>query len=413
MAKPKASGIAAKPKAFAPGDVAELEITALAYGGAGVGRDANGRVMFVPRTAIGDRVRAKVARVSASFANGVVVERLADGPDRVPPPCPSFVAGCGGCAWQHIARPAQLAVLQSHVEGALRRIAGVRVHPIEAPVPSLGWRRRARLHASGGEIGLYRAESHFLQPLAACPQLEPALDAVLGLIAKTPPDSELLMARSHDGRIALNSAEAWPAGAALVGAQVVGADGSTGVVTGVDAGGVQYGERSLEIEPGLRGTAGSFAQASAAGNAALIERVRAIVGTGPGRLLELYAGSGNFTRALIADDWDVTASDVVAPAQPLSKFVVGQAHTVLAQPEAEGPWDALVMDPPRTGAKLAIPGILAAEAETIAYVSCDVPTLARDVEQLVAGGYEATDAWPFDIMPNTAHVEVVMRLVRK
>src|SRR5207244_174396 len=153
----------------------ELTITALAAGGDGLGRDDAGRVTFVPRTAPGDRVRARIVKATKSFARAELVEVLAPG-ERVTPPCRHFVEGCGGCQWQHVTRAAQLAAKQALVEGALRKLS-VRVHAIEDPCPPLGWRRRARFHVEGGVVGLYAEGSHRVVAIDTCPQLEPALDA--------------------------------------------------------------------------------------------------------------------------------------------------------------------------------------------------------------------------------------------
>jgi 23S rRNA (uracil1939-C5)-methyltransferase len=73
---------------------------------------------------------------------------------------------------------------------------------------------------------------------------------------------------------------------------------------------------------------------------------------------------------------------------------------------------AVVLDPPRTGAAEAVDGIIAIGPKVIVYVSCDPATLARDAEKIVTAGYRATDAWPVDLMPQTSHVEVVLRLER-
>lgn len=380
-----------------------LTITALAAGGDGVGRDASGRVTFVPRAAPGDRVRARVVRATSSWAQAELVEVEAPGPARVEPVCPHFARGCGGCAWQHVARPAQLAAKQAIVEGALRKLAGLRVHPIADPAPALGWRRRARFHVADRRTGLYELGGRRLVPVDHCPQLEPVLDAACPEVwAAAPPDGELALLIAHDGRIAVASEQAWPGAARLVG---------RAGIAGVVAGGAAHGDAVLEIEPGLWGGPWDFAQASAAGNAALIAAVRAALGPGPGRLLELYAGAGNFTRGFAADGWDVTASDAVAPPRPPAGFVIAPAREALAR--LAGPWDAIALDPPRTGAADAIEGVLRAAPRLVVYVSCDPATLARDAAQLTAGGsYAATDAWPLDVMPQTAHVEVVMRLQR-
>ena len=168
----------------------ELDITALAAGGDGLGRDTGGRVTFVPRTAPGDRVRVRLVKQTASFARAELTDVLAPSPVRVEPPCEYFRAGCGGCQWQHVARAAQLDAKQAIVTNALRNLAGLVVETIADPASALGWRRRARFHVAGGKLGLYAASSRDVIPLAHCPQLEPALDAALRAIAPlTPPDA--------------------------------------------------------------------------------------------------------------------------------------------------------------------------------------------------------------------------------
>jgi 23S rRNA (uracil1939-C5)-methyltransferase len=378
----------------------ELAIDGLAAGGDGVGRDPGGRVTFVPRAAPGDRLRAQIVHATSSFARAELTELIAPGAARVDPPCPRFLERCGGCQWQHVARADQLAAKQAIAAGALRKLAGLRLHPIAAPAPALGWRRRARFHVARGRAGLYALGSDRVLPLDHCPQLEPALDAAYAAVAAaTPPDGELALLRAHDGRIAVATERAWRGAAQLL--------GRAGIV-GVLAGDQPHGEVVLEVEPGLWGGPWDFAQASRDGNAALIAQVRAALGPGPGRLLELYAGAGNFTRGLTADGWQVIPSDAVMPARAPPEFCTGPAADVLAR--SAGPWDAIVLDPPRTGAAEAIAGIARAAPRVVIYVSCDPATLARDAARLT--GYRAADAWPFDLMPQTAHVEIVMRLER-
>lgn len=351
-----------------------IEITALAAGGDGVGRDESGRVTFVPRTAVGDRVEVKLVEEKKKFARGEVTRVVEPSRDRVAPPCPHFREGCGGCQWQHITREAQLAAKQAIVEGALRKL-GVKIEPVADPAPPYGWRRRARFHVEAGVQGLYALDSHRLIPIDRCPQLEPALDdARRGLSQmQLPVDGELAIARSTTGKVAI-------------------------------------GDQQIEIEPGLVVRARDFAQASVAGNAKLVELVRAAVGKGTGKLLELYAGAGNFTRFFIEDGWDVLASDVAKPLKPPARFEVGQASQVLSR--VKGPVDIIVLDPPRTGAAEAVPGILKQRPSKIVYVSCDPSTLARDAEALVAGGYRVDRVSPVDLMPQTSHVEVVLSLSR-
>ncbi|MDX2087288.1 MAG: TRAM domain-containing protein [Kofleriaceae bacterium] len=386
-----------------PLEIKTLEVTSLAAGGDGVARDEAGRVTFVPRTAPGDRVRARLVQATKSFARGEVVELLAASPARVAPPCPHFERGCGGCTWQHLLRSEQLAAKQAVVAGALRKLPGLTVHPIANPAPDLGWRRRARFHVVGGKVGLYQEGTHRVLHLDHCPQLDPRLDGVLAQVAAaSPPDGELALLLGHRGDAAVGVGKPWRGAERLVGKAAI-----AGVIAGTD----RHGEPVLEVEPGLWGGPWDFAQASTAGNAALIARTRAAVGKGPGRLLELYAGAGNLTRGLVEDGWTVTASDMMAPAKPLAtEYLAGPAASVL--PTLAGPYDAIVLDPPRAGAAEAIDDIIRLAPPSIVYVSCDPATLARDAGRLADAGYRATDAWPIDLMPQTAHVEVVLRLQR-
>lgn len=385
----------------------EVEVTALAAGGDGVARDAGGRVTFVPRSAPGDRVRVRLVQETSSFARGELVEILTPSPSRVVSPCEYFVAGCGGCQWQHVDRAAQLAAKQALVASALRNLPGLAIEGVQDPAPPYGWRRRARFHVAGGTLGLYAYGSRDVIAVGRCPQLEPPLDAALRVVASaSPPDGEVALVLGHGGKIVVGVERAWRGAARLV--------GRAGIV-GVIAGDAHHGETLLEIEPGLWGGPWDFAQASATGNAALVATVRSALGAGRGterRLLELHAGSGNFTRALVADGWDVLASDVAVPARPVAgaRFQLGAAERVLAS--AAGPFDAIVLDPPRTGARDAMAGIADHAAPVVVYVSCDPATLARDAARLVQRGYRADRAWPLDLMPQTSHVEVVLRLVR-
>lgn len=384
--------------------VIDVEVTSLAAGGDGVARDANGRVTFVPRSAPGDLVRTRLVKQTKSFARGELVEIVRPSTLRVAPPCEYFAAGCGGCQWQHVDRAAQLAAKHAIVTNALRKLPGLVVEDVLAPAPAYGWRRRARFHVHAGKVGLYALASHDVIAIDHCPQLEPELDAALQIVASlSPPDGELALLRGHRGEIVVGVERAWRGAGAVVG---------RAQIAGVVAGDTSTGSTVIEVEPGLWGGPWDFAQASAAGNAALVATARHAVGTQRGRLLELHAGAGNFTRGFVADGWDVIASDVVAPQRPIerARFEVGPAEQVLAR--VADSFDAIVLDPPRTGALDAMAGIARHAPPIVVYVSCDPATLARDAQKLVEAGYRAERAWPVDLMPQTSHVEVVLRLTK-
>ena len=174
------------------------------------------------------------------------------------------------------------------------------------------------------------------------------------------------------------------------------------------------GAAAIELDGEVLGAADDFAQASADGNRALAGEVAAALGPGAGRrLLELYAGAGNLTRHALALGWRVTAVDARAPARPLPGAVhlAGDVARVLADLAGEA-FDAVLLDPPRAGAAAAIAPLAGTGAARVVYVSCDPATLGRDLAALAAAGFAPRWAQPLDLMPDTAHVEVVAVLDR-
>ncbi len=397
----------------------DVDIESLAAGGDGVGR-VEGKVVFVPRTAPGDGVRARVVEDKKSFMRGELEAVVRPSPDRVEPPCPLFRAGtCGGCQWQHVAYTAQAGAKQEIVRTALRRLitAGLALEPIAAPVPEYHWRRRARLHwvrRHKGEviIGFHAPRSDRITDVPACPQLDPALEAVLA------PLHELLgPGVTGTGEIDLVAGQGGKVHVAIHGpCDPAAAEALAPAVAGVRLGKRTFGAPSVELEPGLRGSADQFAQASAAGNAALIAIVDAASAPREGqRILELHAGSGNFTRVLANGAAHVLAIDsAVQPgsAGNTEHRRADAATETAALAAAAEHFDLAVLDPPRTGDLPAVRALADLGSARIVYVSCDPATLARDADVLLAAGYRPERAWPVDLMPQTAHVEVVLALRR-
>lgn len=398
-----------------------LEIDTLAAGGDGVGRDADGRVTFVRRTAPGDRVEVELLEEKRGFARGRVTSIAAPSADRVDAPCPLFVNDtCGGCQWQHVAIEVQRRAKEELVRAALRRL-DVELLPIEAPVADYGWRRRARLHwfrprgAAAAIVGFMAPRSSRVTRVDACPQIEPALEAVLPALHRVLApglhkrgDIELVLGEGGAVHVAVHGPSSAAAAQALL--------GQAGI-TGVRAGKRHFGARSVALEGGDEGRADWFAQASSAGNAAL--RALVLEAAAPldgARVLELYAGSGNFTRGLAGRAREVVAVDTQPPAGDIERvrWRRGDAGRVTATLAERGEaFDLVVLDPPRSGAREAMAGVAAIAAPRVVYVSCDPATLGRDLEALAEAGYRVSWARPIDLMPQTAHVEVVALAERR
>ncbi len=402
-----------------------LRIDSLAAGGDGVARDDAGRVTFVRGAAPGDVAIVALTKQKKSFARGVIKELVEPSPERVEPGCQLFVeARCGGCQWLHVSRAAQARAKQEIVEAALRRAVdkGLAIAPIKTPGEARGWRRRARLQwvrrkqDKAAMVGFFEAGGKRVTDVETCAVLEPALGAALGAVrAHLAPAltgrGELELLVGHAG--AVHAVLRGPCKPAAVKAMVDG-----GHFAGAHLGRQRFGE-AIELEPGFRATADQFSQASLAGNRVLLEVVDEMVGPRDGlRILELYAGAGNLTRRLADGAREVVAVDVhadLAMGTPLVNVDARQGTAaevcrILARKDPE--FDVVVLDPPRTGAAEALASLIKLGPARMVYVSCDPATLARDMDTLMEAGWSPVRAQPIDMMPQTAHVELVALLVR-
>ena len=163
-----------------PGAELTLDITDIAYGGAGLARH-EGRVVFVPFTIPGEKVRARITRVRRGWAQAAVTRIEEPSTDRLVPPCPYFTR-CGGCAYQHIAYPRQLDIKTRQVAEALRRIGKFAAPPVEPARPSpqdYGYRNRITMHVEPPSIGFRGTEPRELVDVRACLLADEAVNAAL------------------------------------------------------------------------------------------------------------------------------------------------------------------------------------------------------------------------------------------
>jgi 23S rRNA (uracil1939-C5)-methyltransferase len=411
----------------------------LAHGGAGVGapvdEEAPGPVWFVEGALPGELAEAAAEHRARRHVRSSLVRVVEPSPLRVSPPCP-VAEVCGGCAWQHVEPTAQLGLKTEIVADQLRRL----VHRDRVREGSTGrsdaYRRRARLHwvrDGGFTLGFLRARSHEILDIEHCPVLAPALDEAIGRLRRVadhlPPRGEVL--GLTDGEVSIlglpgvrPDPEAIDALASLIDDRLVGIEVRGG------RRGATIGRPVLEIDrvAGLPGTLASafvFTQAHQVVNTALVRHVARAARADGLRVLELYAGAGNFTRALAKTATRVWASDTDREAIDLLRRLAGAARLPINAKRQSAPlllpklvqneatYPVVVLDPPRAGLGREASAALAKVAsERIVYVSCDPATLARDLEAMVAGGFEVVDVTVFDMMPMTPEVEAVATLKR-
>ena len=416
--------------------LARVAIERLAAGGDGVGRDG-AKVVFVPYTAPGDEIEAEIFDERRTWCRGRTRRVLRASADRVAPRCTAF-GSCGGCNWQHLAYPVQLAAKRTIVAEALRRIGRLDPPPAAQTVPSpggYGYRCRARLHAAGRggavRFGFFSAGSHEVVPVKTCPVLHPSLDVALAALADAAQRHPAAFAGIAEARIDT----CWDG--SMVRLALRGTRGaSTALSPGASralsnaaaAGGVRllFGDdahRPLPLGPGddaLVTTGETFTQVNLANNQALVGTVLGLAAPRAGEeVLDLYCGLGNLALPTAARGARVLGADLNAEAVRQARenatrlgreteFVRGDAAAVARELRDQGRRFALVLlNPPRTGARDTVAAVAALAPARVVMVSCDPATLARDAAAFRAAGYRLDAVAPIDLFPQTAHVETV------
>ena len=400
-----------------------VTITGIAAGGDGVGRLADGRAVFVPRTAPGDRIKIKDGslKLSRSFGRAAVGEVAGAGPGRVVPPCPHYTQDrCGGCQLQHMEYDAQLAAKRAIVGDALRRIGKLDVPDPEIVEAVEEWRYRAKIsmEVKAGTAGFHPHDRpNFVFPLADCHIADFRLIAlwreVRAHLSLLPPGlTRLTLRLDREGRrhlIAEATGEPWLDAERLRRALPNGdevicwwrpVDGAARVMAGPATGFPATAFEQVNPEMGILARRWAVDQ----------------IGEVRGRTVwDLYGGIGDTATLLAerganvisvdADEAAIGWARTRAPAEPPVRFIAGRAEDVL--PSLPEPY-AVVVNPPRAGLHWDVTLRLTAEpVQRLVYVSCDPATLARDLHRLNVN-YQVAAIRAFDLFPQTAHVETVV-----
>ena len=388
----------------------ELTPTAMVAGGDAIARDPEGRVVFVTGALPGERVSALIRETRRDFARAEVVEVLEPSPDRVDPPCPHLLRGCGGCPWQHIEVGAQRELRRSIVSDALRRIAGMSDPPVEPVVPlaAQGYRTSVRLLVEDHRPAYRRASSHDPVQIDSCLVLHPLIE---DLVRDGRYEGAEEVERRAGARTGERMAVAHPDATGLTLPEGV-------IVTGTRE--IRHGRHAAYHEEAAgrrwRISAGSFFQIRPDGADVLaslvLDAVTGSGGGGNGRVLDLYAGVGLFAGVIAEADRRVVAVEAhriaVADARHnLSGMHARVVHSDVARFRPE-PFEVVLADPSRTGLRAeGVGAVVACEPERVVLVSCDAAALGRDAKLLADAGYALTGVTPVDLFPHTAHVETV------
>ncbi len=458
------------------GDLIDLEIDSVAFGGQGVAR-VGGFVLFVKGALPGDRVSALITKKKKAYGEARVVELLIPSPDRVDAPCP-YAGHCGGCQWQHLSYERQLEYKQGHVLDAFTRIgtlSGVPLRPTLRSEKPFGYRNKMEFSFSErrwllpGEMASGLQDRGFALGLHVPGTFDKVLD-VDACLLQADMGNRILMCvkgfargsglppyglKSHQGfwrfltlRHSALSGE-WMVNVVTSRENSPSMDALTRelhaefplVKTVVN----NITDRKAAVAAGVRevvcwggGTiqdgigpyvfqisANSFFQTNTLTAQRLYEKVLEYAELkGSEFVLDLYSGTGTIPIFLSRHtSGAILGMEIVESAvrdaerncrlNDISncRFVIGDIRETFTTLQHKP--DVAIIDPPRAGMHQdVLSRVMQMTPRRIVYVSCNPPTLARDLACMVSE-YEVVEVQPVDMFPQTYHVEVVAKLERR
>ncbi|MGB7875879.1 MAG: class I SAM-dependent RNA methyltransferase [Anaerolineales bacterium] len=397
----------------------DIQLDKFTYGGDAMGRLDDGRAVFVPFGLPGERVRIRLVQEKKSFARGELLEVLEPSPQRITAKCIHF-GECGGCHYQHMPYEAQLEAKTEILRDQLQRIGKIENPPVK---PMVGcphpwnYRNHVQFHLTNeGELGYVRANGNTILPITEChlpnetidtlwPQLEFDPDTPIDRVSlRTGTDDDLMLILESD-ELEVPELEL-EAGISVV--HLTEEDAL--VMAGEDYFVMQILEREFRV------SAGSFFQINKVMAEKMLAYLLKKLPLPAPTILDVYCGVGLFSaflapkceRLIGIESSPSACEDFVANLDEFDhvELYEGAAEDVIPHLEAEQ--TMVLLDPPRSGVdKRALDGIRKLVPQVVAYVSCDPSTFARDAARLIAGGYRLVEVTPFDMFPQTYHIESI------
>jgi len=397
-----------------------VEMTTPTYGGECIGRLADGRAVFVPYTLPGELVRIELVEEKRGFARARLLDVVRPSPKRIPPRCIHYGI-CGGCHFQHTDYETQLQIKKAVVVDQITRIAGIANPPVREVVPSpfeFNYRNTVQFHLDeNGKPGYQMWGSNTIVPITECHLPEDGLNDLWPQLDLEPmagvERAELRLGAEGDALLALESSS--------LTAPEFSVDIPLSAVHINPAGKlILAGEDYLLME--MRGrvfkvSAESFFQVNTTQAGAMVDHILGILPLEKEMtVLDVYCGVGLFSafiapqvkRCIGVELSESACDDYAVNLDEFSNvdLYIGAAEQIL--PSLKLRPDVVLVDPPRAGVeRAALDAIIGMQPEVIAYVSCDPATLARDIKRLAAADYRLEKVTPFDLFPQTYHVECI------
>jgi len=398
----------------------EITLTTFTYGGDAMGRLDDGRAVFVPFGLPGERVRVKLTEEKKNFARGEIVEIFESSPDRIEAKCKHF-GECGGCHYQNLPYEKQIQAKTDILIDQLKRIGKIGNPPVQkmvaCPTP-WNYRNHMQFHLTGdGRIGFIRSSSGRVLEITEChlpeasinglwPQLEFESETNIDRISlRTGMDDDLMLVLESE----FPEPPELEVEAGVSVAHVY--EENTVVMAGSDHILMRVSDRDFKI------SAESFFQVNLVMAGKMVEHLLANLPVSPSTtLLDVYCGVGLFSAFLASkcktvigiESSESSCDDFTVNLDEFDNVELYEGNAGDVIPHLEAKPDIVLVDPPHAGLdKAVVDGILKLSPSLIAYVSCDPSTLARDAARLINGGYNLKEVTPFDLFPQTYHIESV------
>ncbi|MFP4362582.1 MAG: class I SAM-dependent RNA methyltransferase [Spirochaetia bacterium] len=340
-----------------------VTIEKLTFGGDGLAR-TGGLTVFVPYSAPDDTLKIRLTKKKKNYAFAHIIEVISPSPARREAPCPYFGV-CGGCQWQHIVYSQQAAAKKHIVLETMERIAGFapKVRGTVESEKEFSYRNRVTLHSEGNRLGFYKQKSREIIEIDKC----------------------LLITEELNKR--LNQTR--------------------------ERGLLKKREVALSIDDDM---SSGFTQVNRSINTKIRAEIKQIISAiDSPRVLDLFCGNGNLTKDLAEtageiQGWDSSPESIAAANDWANRnshcnYFQGNAEEAL-KTEFYNKADILILDPPRAGAK-ELSQKLRSGFQKIIYLSCDPANLARDIKALTEKGYTLEYLQPYDMFPQTYHIETL------
>jgi len=447
------------------GQKIQIQIESLAHGGEGVGR-YEGFTLFVPDTAPGDLVEAKIVELKKNYGRAKVMYLISPGPERIQPVCKNFYQ-CGGCQWQHLPYEAQLrektGIVRDNITRLAKLDAGLVKETLGAVYP-LAYRNKVQFPVGKNEegmiVGFYAPGTHNIIPAEQCHIQHTLGDQVAFQAKKILEKAGVEPYNEESGKgflrhimvrvgakteeimlVLITNGEKFPQEEKLIGElrESIGEKlvsicqnintritnvilgPKTKVLWGKETITDYIGDLAFDISPL------SFYQVNPEQTEILYKKALEYAHlTGQETVIDAYCGIGTISLFLAQKARKVYGIEVVKEAIldaehnakingiTNAEFLVGESEKLMPELLAKGiKPEVIVVDPPRKGCERAVIEAMAQMGpERIVYVSCNPSSLARDLAYLVELGYQVKEVQPVDMFPQTAHVETVTLLTR-